>query len=169
MPPARKKRIVAADKLNWKAVPLPERLDDAEGFYGLEEIDNVEVLRDEKTRKIQFKAVVADSDASEAESEWEKVQLSVTLIAKLPYRDGGESDRMMVREGTNYALMPHYLSDATQGYIQTKPIQQPQPCSAVVPKFYGLYQNREGKLLMLMEECGKQVRESGLKPDHWYV
>lgn len=35
--------------------------------------------------------------------------------------------------------MPEYLSEAREGYIQTRPMQQPQPCCAAVPKFYGLY------------------------------
>lgn len=40
-------KIVALDNLAWKEVTLPEQLEDAEGFFGLEEIDDVEVVRDE--------------------------------------------------------------------------------------------------------------------------
>lgn len=34
---------VNASELNWKPVEIPDTLDDFEGFYGLEEIDNVDV------------------------------------------------------------------------------------------------------------------------------
>lgn len=39
------KRPVAVDKLRWKTVEVPEMFDDAEGFYGLEEVEGVEVVR----------------------------------------------------------------------------------------------------------------------------
>jgi ATP-dependent RNA helicase DDX24/MAK5 len=35
------------DALAWKSVSMPDRLDDYEGFFGLEEVDDVEVVRDE--------------------------------------------------------------------------------------------------------------------------
>ena len=41
------KKPVQLDKLPWKDVQMPDRMDDYEGFFGLEEIDDVEVLRDE--------------------------------------------------------------------------------------------------------------------------
>ena len=37
--------FVGADELAWKEVELPDRLEDAEGFFGLEEVDEVEVVR----------------------------------------------------------------------------------------------------------------------------
>ena len=47
--------IVALDDLNWKAVPLPDRLEDAGGFFGLEEIDGVDIVRPDGRGEIQFK------------------------------------------------------------------------------------------------------------------
>jgi ATP-dependent RNA helicase DDX24/MAK5 len=46
------KRSVAADALPWHEVEMPEMFDDAEGFYGLEEVEGVEIIRDGGT--IQF-------------------------------------------------------------------------------------------------------------------
>lgn len=40
------KRKVAANNLSWKEASLPDRMEDYEGFFGLEEIDDVEVTRD---------------------------------------------------------------------------------------------------------------------------
>lgn len=43
------------DQLPWKAMTMPERLDDWEGINGgVEEIDDVEVVRDEATGKVSF-------------------------------------------------------------------------------------------------------------------
>lgn len=42
------------NELDWKRVELPDLLDDAEGFYGLEEIDDVEIIRDPEHGEIKF-------------------------------------------------------------------------------------------------------------------
>lgn len=34
-----------ADSLRWRKAQLPDMFNDAEGFYGLEEVDDVEVVR----------------------------------------------------------------------------------------------------------------------------
>ena len=47
--------VVVPDQLAWKEVTLPDRFDDAEGFFGLEEIDNVEVVRDAAKRTVQYR------------------------------------------------------------------------------------------------------------------
>lgn len=39
------KRVVDANSLAWKPVDLPEMFNDAEGFFGLEEISGVDVVR----------------------------------------------------------------------------------------------------------------------------
>nr|KMM65170.1 ATP-dependent RNA helicase mak5 [Coccidioides posadasii RMSCC 3488] len=48
--------IVSVDQLDWKTVTLPDRLDDAEGFYGLEEIEGVDILRPSGGGEIKFRA-----------------------------------------------------------------------------------------------------------------
>lgn len=42
---ASKKRKVAVSALPWKTVEVPEMFDDAEGFYGLEVIEGVDVVK----------------------------------------------------------------------------------------------------------------------------
>ncbi|KAF2439392.1 DEAD-domain-containing protein [Karstenula rhodostoma CBS 690.94] len=43
------RRKIRLDDLSWKAVSMPDRLEDFEGFCGLDEIDDVEVVRDGAT------------------------------------------------------------------------------------------------------------------------
>jgi len=40
------KRQVAADALPWNEVEMPELFDDAEGFFGLDEVEGVEIVRE---------------------------------------------------------------------------------------------------------------------------
>jgi ATP-dependent RNA helicase DDX24/MAK5 len=47
-----KKLPVALDALPWNEVEMPDMFEDAEGFYGLEEVDDVEVVRE--GNKVQF-------------------------------------------------------------------------------------------------------------------
>ena len=48
-------RTVSVDSLPWKEASLSDRLEDAEGFFGLEEIDGVEVLREVSSGKVEFR------------------------------------------------------------------------------------------------------------------
>ena len=67
-------KVVRGDALSWKRVNLPDRLEDAEGFYGLEEIGDVEVVRDERNQ-VMFKAkdnfVAEADDDEEVYDDWE--------------------------------------------------------------------------------------------------
>ena len=49
--------VVSHDNLQWREVAVPDRLEDAEGFLGLgiEEIEDVEVIRDPKSSRVQFR------------------------------------------------------------------------------------------------------------------
>jgi ATP-dependent RNA helicase DDX24/MAK5 len=47
--------VVTDELLQWREVAVPDRLGDAEGFSGLEEIDDVEVVKDEDERRAQFR------------------------------------------------------------------------------------------------------------------
>lgn len=45
---------VAPDKLPWNQVAV-DRLEDAEGFFGLEELSDVEVVREPTLGKVEYK------------------------------------------------------------------------------------------------------------------
>ncbi|KAJ9661421.1 ATP-dependent RNA helicase [Neophaeococcomyces mojaviensis] len=53
---------VRSDGLKWKEVAISKLLDDAEGFYGLEEIEDVEVVKDENGKGVVFKPVLSGND-----------------------------------------------------------------------------------------------------------
>lgn len=47
--------VVSLDALPWAEVPVPDRFEDAEGFFGLEEIEDVEVVRDTDLGKLEYR------------------------------------------------------------------------------------------------------------------
>lgn len=47
--------VVSESDLPWREVALPDRLEDAEGFFGLEEIEDVDIVREEGKPGIQFR------------------------------------------------------------------------------------------------------------------
>ena len=46
---------VSLDQLRWKSVSLPDRFEDAEGFFGLEEVDDVDVTKDTINGKVRYR------------------------------------------------------------------------------------------------------------------
>jgi ATP-dependent RNA helicase DDX24/MAK5 len=46
--------VVTDESLQWREVAIPERLEDAEGFFGLEEIDGAEIVKAENNSRVQF-------------------------------------------------------------------------------------------------------------------
>lgn len=63
------KRVLDANSLPWKTVDIPEMFDDAEGFFGLEEVTGVEVVRNGNT--IKFVSAAAATDPSDESEEFE--------------------------------------------------------------------------------------------------
>lgn len=49
-----KSGAVGLDKLPWNQVPV-DRLEDAEGFFGLEELSDIDVVRDPTIGKVEYK------------------------------------------------------------------------------------------------------------------
>ncbi|PLN77280.1 ATP-dependent RNA helicase mak5 [Aspergillus taichungensis] len=71
--------IVGVNDLNWKSVDLPDRMEDTEGFFGLEEIEGVDVVRPDGIGEIKFKAkpgkpkksiLKQKSAESDSDEEW---------------------------------------------------------------------------------------------------
>ncbi|KAF3917709.1 hypothetical protein ABW20_dc0100256 [Dactylellina cionopaga] len=68
-------KTVTTDSLKWRKVDMPDRLDDVEGFYGLEEIDDVQIINNNGI--LEFKAATAaesevesEANGAEDEEEW---------------------------------------------------------------------------------------------------
>ncbi|KAK0641022.1 P-loop containing nucleoside triphosphate hydrolase protein [Cercophora newfieldiana] len=62
------KRPMSVDALSWKTVDVPEMFDDAEGFYGLEVVEGVDIVNKDGT--VQFIAAAAPQDSEKSEDEF---------------------------------------------------------------------------------------------------
>ncbi|RMZ83158.1 hypothetical protein DV738_g1178, partial [Chaetothyriales sp. CBS 135597] len=130
----KKKRALEAvrgDALKWKQVELPDRLEDAEGFYDLEEIDDVEVVRDERNH-VMFRPRNSESkseglgDVDDAESfglasEWQgfdddhDVPPSKPATSKVPKKAGKASSRNALKQEALSQLPYDLLMDTKEG------------------------------------------------------
>lgn len=62
-----RKTSLSADALKWKSVSMPDRLDDYEGFYGLEEVEDVEVVQNPETGRVTFNSTSVNDPVLENE------------------------------------------------------------------------------------------------------
>ena len=86
-------RNLSNEQLPWKEVPFPERFDDAEGFFGLEEISDVELERDESWRQVKYKLNAKHSLDGEKSRKTTKQQLNGVqkpIVAKAAEADDDE-------------------------------------------------------------------------------
>lgn len=59
-----KKTSTSLETLQWTQVPIPDRFEDAEGFFGLEEIEDVEIVRDDKRGRLVYRVGKGSCDRS---------------------------------------------------------------------------------------------------------
>ncbi|KAI0182871.1 ATP-dependent RNA helicase MAK5 [Xylaria flabelliformis] len=64
----RSKRSVGINSLPWSKAKLPDMFDDAEGFFGLEEVEGVEVVKGEGNI-VEFRAVMPSDNEAEGANE----------------------------------------------------------------------------------------------------
>ncbi len=96
--------------LPWNEVTLPDKLDDAEGFFGLEEISDVEIVRESKAGKVEYKVRKESNEftkrpttSTEDAEEWEGFGDSEVegRIAIGKSNDVGDAKNSVPRVGNN--------------------------------------------------------------------
>ena len=65
------KSTVGPDALRWKQVAITEKLEDAEGFFGLEEIEDVDVVREEGKDGVFFRPSSDNVILETEQDEWD--------------------------------------------------------------------------------------------------
>jgi hypothetical protein len=87
----KQKRRVQLNDLGWKTVGMPDRLEDTEGFYGLEEIDDVEVIKDTTTGNITFQTTKTEEEvANDVEAAWKREEEEAARLEKMIGQEGKE-------------------------------------------------------------------------------
>ncbi|USP79540.1 ATP-dependent RNA helicase MAK5 [Curvularia clavata] len=89
--PAKTKRRVQLDQLGWKTVSMPDRLEDTEGFYGLEEIDDVEIIKDPVTGNLHFETTKTEDEvARDVEEARQREEEEARRLEKITFGEGQE-------------------------------------------------------------------------------
>lgn len=56
--PQKQRKVPGSTGVNalpWSEVSIPDNLDDVEGFFGLEELSDVEIAKDERTGQVEYR------------------------------------------------------------------------------------------------------------------
>lgn len=155
-PLEQEKAFVRADGLNWKTAILPKHLEDAEGFYGLEEIDDVEVVRDGIDSSVRFRApsdrltnVVLPQQDLEAE-EW------------AGFEDGGSEDNSHTPPNKADNLANGTTGRPSKRDVESKKRPKPSSKDSTIPEhdFRALLNSAEQSDVDI-----SQWNEVGLSPD----
>jgi ATP-dependent RNA helicase DDX24/MAK5 len=90
------KRKIRLDDLGWTQVSMPDRLEDFEGFYGLEEIEDVSVVKDAVTGNISFETTKTDEQiADDIEKAWQREEEEAKRLEAITFGEEskGEGDQ----------------------------------------------------------------------------
>jgi ATP-dependent RNA helicase DDX24/MAK5 len=82
------KRRVQLNELGWKTVSMPDRLEDTEGFYGLEEIEDVEIVKDPVTGNLTFETTKTEEEvAQDVEEAWQREEDEAKRLEEMTFGD----------------------------------------------------------------------------------
>ncbi|KAL9101184.1 MAG: hypothetical protein Q9187_009270, partial [Circinaria calcarea] len=108
---------VFPDQLAWKEVAIPDRFDDAEGFFGLEEIDDVDIVRDGGNGKVQYRLKIGASEP--------KIFLEPNLVSKTDVQTATVNDDIEEApewEGFNGTQDSEPITSDTSKILTRKPM-----------------------------------------------
>ncbi|KAI0839920.1 DEAD-domain-containing protein [Hypoxylon sp. FL0890] len=103
------RKPITANSLQWRKAKLPDMFNDAEGFYGLEEVDDVEVIRNGD--KVEFRAAVSSGDEEEKDKDKEV---------------GNEGQTDDEFEGFDDELLPQAISENESPSLSANTIERVQ-------------------------------------------
>jgi ATP-dependent RNA helicase DDX24/MAK5 len=84
------KRKINLHDLGWNPVSMPDRLEDFEGFYGLEEIEDVHVVKDAVTGNISFETSKTEEQIEQdIEKAWQREEEEAKHLEAITF--GGDA------------------------------------------------------------------------------
>ncbi|KAL5118630.1 ATP-dependent RNA helicase [Pleosporales sp. CAS-2024a] len=140
------KRKIRLEDLAWKQVSMPDRLEDFEGFYGLEEIEDVHVVKDPVTGNVSFQTTKTDEQIEQdIEKAWQREEEEAKFLEKITF--GGEAkdnarDEVEHVEGTTQ-VADDDDADSWEGFSddaaknEDEPEDQPTTVSEALPDANG--------------------------------
>jgi ATP-dependent RNA helicase DDX24/MAK5 len=109
------KRKIRLDDLGWTQVSMPDRLEDFEGFYGLEEIEDVSIVKDPTTGHLSFETSKTDEQIEQdIEKAWQREEEEAKRLEEITF--GGEQEPEDEEEATE-------LREMLKKRKEAKPVQ----------------------------------------------
>jgi len=97
--PTKPKRKVQLNELGWKTVEMPDRLDDTEGFYGLEEIEDVMIVKDPTTGNLTFETTKTEEEvARDVEEAWQREEEEAERLEKITFGEDQAPEENIAEE-----------------------------------------------------------------------
>jgi ATP-dependent RNA helicase DDX24/MAK5 len=118
------KRKIRLDDLGWTQVSMPDRLEDFEGFYGLEEIEDVSVVKDAVTGNLTFETSKTEEQIEQdVEKAWQREEEEAKRLEEItfgaqPKKDGEEEEAVEKTEKTEKPekIVQDNVDDAWEGF-----------------------------------------------------
>jgi ATP-dependent RNA helicase DDX24/MAK5 len=85
------RRKINLDALQWNEVSMPDRLEDFEGFYGLEEIDDVHVIKEAATGNLTFETSKSEEQVEREREEGRRKEEEALRRLEAVEAEGDES------------------------------------------------------------------------------
>jgi ATP-dependent RNA helicase DDX24/MAK5 len=87
------KRKIRLDDLGWTQVSMPDRLEDFEGFYGLEEIEDVSVVKDAVTGNLTFETSKTEEQIEQdIEKAWQREEDEAKRLEEITFGGDAKED-----------------------------------------------------------------------------
>ncbi|KAI0581670.1 SrmB, Superfamily II DNA and RNA helicase [Pyrenophora tritici-repentis] len=135
--PSKPKRKVQLNELGWKTVEMPDRLDDTEGFYGLEEIEDVMIVKDPTTGNLTFETTKTEEEvARDVEEAWQREEEEAQRLEKITFgkdqapEDEDTADEKVAEDKAEVAIQAEDKELAWEGFsddddnVQTEDAKQ---------------------------------------------
>jgi len=126
--PTNPKRKVRLDELGWKPVSMPDRLEDFEGFYGLEEIDDVTIVKDGATGHVSFETTKTEEEVQQdIEEAWQREEEEAQRLEKITFgAEEGPEDHDAEKEDVQEPAALHTESEDVpwEGFSEDEAAQQ---------------------------------------------
>lgn len=123
----RAKQNVSLDDLNWQPVQAPDHLDDYEGFYGLEEVDGIDLVREEDAGKVTYQLAGTSSTPAKSQSVSVEDVAALSSAARKSGRSQSEGTKAPARvlDSSDNALEKRAEGEPASGEANPQPLVAP--------------------------------------------
>jgi ATP-dependent RNA helicase DDX24/MAK5 len=145
---------------------MPDRLEDTEGFYGLEEIDDVTIVKDPTTGNLTFETTKTEEDvARDVEEAWKREEEEAQRLEKIVFgedeaEEADKAEKPVAQEADGDVAWEGFSDDEDAREEESEPIAQVEADE----KEATVTTNGDGEVRKLTKtEKKKKAKEAKLK------